>query len=77
MSYLIFPERHKDGAVHFHGLVSGNLKMSDSGRKTSRGQAILNCESWTLGFSTSVLLDDSKANVCGYIMKYITKEQMI
>lgn len=31
LKYLVVPELHKDGAIHFHGLVSGKLKMNESG----------------------------------------------
>ena len=30
-SYLVVPEHHKDGAIHFHGLISDGLNMVDSG----------------------------------------------
>lgn len=30
LRYLMLPELHKDGAVHFHGLVNSSLKMTDS-----------------------------------------------
>lgn len=29
--YVLVPEFHKDGAVHFHGLFSGDVKVEDSG----------------------------------------------
>ena len=29
--YLFVPERHKSGAVHFHGLIKGNYNMIESG----------------------------------------------
>lgn len=31
LRYLIVPEHHADGAIHFHGLVKGELRMVDSG----------------------------------------------
>ena len=32
LMYVLIPEYHKDGqAIHFHGLVKGNLKLTDSG----------------------------------------------
>lgn len=31
LCYLIVPELHKDGAIHFHGLARGDLKMKKSG----------------------------------------------
>ena len=29
--YLIVPELHDDGAIHFHGLINGSLDLTDSG----------------------------------------------
>lgn len=31
MTYLLVPEHHRDGAVHFHGLINDSLTMVDSG----------------------------------------------
>ena len=31
LKYVLVPERHKDGAIHFHGLINGALPLSDSG----------------------------------------------
>ncbi len=31
LQYMIVPEYHKDGAIHFHGLINGDLRLSDSG----------------------------------------------
>ena len=31
VSYILIPELHKSGAIHFHGFVKGNLKLNDSG----------------------------------------------
>ena len=32
LRYLIVPEHHRDGAIHFHGLIAGDdLRLSDSG----------------------------------------------
>ena len=31
LQYMIVPEYHKDGAIHFHGLISDGLRMQDSG----------------------------------------------
>ncbi len=31
ISYLVIPERHKDGAIHIHGLISEGLDMIPSG----------------------------------------------
>jgi len=31
LKYIFVPERHKDGAVHWHGLIKGNYDFVDSG----------------------------------------------
>lgn len=31
LAYVLVPERHKDGALHFHGLVNAALPVTDSG----------------------------------------------
>lgn len=31
LSYIIIPERHKDGAIHFHGLFTDHMECVDSG----------------------------------------------
>lgn len=75
LKYLVFPEYHKDGeSIHFHGLMSGDLSLQDSGKKTERGQIIYNTDSWSYGFTTVVKLDDNVGAVTSYIMKYITKD---
>lgn len=74
LKYIIFPEYHKDGAIHFHGLCSGDLNLLDSGKKTKAGQVIYNADSWKLGFSTVVKLEEPYARVVNYIAKYITKD---
>lgn len=37
-SYLVVPEHHEDGAIHFHGLVTEGLKMVDSGTVSVPGR---------------------------------------
>ena len=31
LAYVLVPEHHKDGAIHFHGLITDGLTMEDSG----------------------------------------------
>lgn len=38
LSYVMVPELHKDGAVHFHGLLTDALKAEDSGTIIPKGQ---------------------------------------
>ena len=74
MKYLVVPERHKDGAYHFHGLFYdvGKLPFVDSGIKQNR-RTIYNLPSFKYGFTTvSRVGDTGKAS--NYVCKYITKE---
>lgn len=73
LKYLIIPEQHKDGAWHFHALLSGySSTLRDTGLKTSQLRTIYNITSFRLGFTTAVKID-SMAGVSTYITKYITK----
>lgn len=80
MSYILVPERHKDGAIHFHGLInSGSVKLKDSGKQywksgPSRGKEIYNVSDWRIGFTTAVRLSGDYMAVCKYISKYVTKQ---
>jgi len=72
-AYIVIPERHKDGAIHMHGLIRGNFDFEDSGRVTVKSQKVYNMPQWTLGFSTAVELDGNVQRIARYITKYITK----
>lgn len=67
--YLIITEKHKDGAFHFHGLVSGIssvLYINDFG--------YLSCKKLdVLGFNSFSKIE-SLEKVSNYILKYITKD---
>lgn len=81
-SYVIVPELHADGAIHFHGLCTlGSLSVipalnAKNGRPmtTDRGQPIFNVTDWKLGFSTCIPIDENYERTCNYITKYITKD---
>lgn len=79
IQYLIIPEYHKDHkSIHFHGLMTGDLDLKDSGLETkpnSDGEIkkIYNINNWTLGYSTAIDLTGSVVAVSHYIVKYITK----
>lgn len=80
IKYLIIPELHKDGALHWHGLIrdpDGLLKLTDSGKKHN-GRTIWNMDSWNKykGFNTCVEIgkgNDDVMAVSNYITKYINK----
>lgn len=81
LKYLAVPEQHKDGAWHFHILLSncGNISFlqainpkTDLPIKTKKGQPVFNIDNWNYGFSTATRVTDTKG-VAKYILKYITK----
>lgn len=38
LKYIIVPEYHKDGAIHFHGLIGGDMKIAHSGTYKIMGE---------------------------------------
>lgn len=77
-SYIIIPERHKNGCLHFHMLTKGYRgSIVDSGKKNKKGQIVFNADSWSHGFSTVVKIKGSiedTSKVASYVTKYITKQ---
>jgi len=75
MQYIVVPELHQDGAIHFHGLVNNcaELEIYDSGKKdTEKRKIYKTAEFEKLGFTDlSKIRDSSKAGT--YILKYMTK----
>lgn len=53
LSYIMIAEYHKKGGIHFHGLMTDKLKMTDSGTKLYRGRKkpISDKRAKTLGLS--------------------------
>lgn len=84
LKYLAVPEYHKNGAVHFHCLMSGfNGRLKDSGKKTKHGQTIYNAPGYYSGWTEFVKIGErfdsvdyktDYARVISYITKYITKD---
>lgn len=73
LKYLVVPEYHKDGAVHFHGLISG---VSDDFFEHSGIKDIYNFTPYKFGFSTATKVQ-STHKVSNYITKYITKDLIV
>lgn len=74
LKYIFVAEHHKDGAIHFHGVVNSTaVKLVDSGTTDKRGHTVFNVTDWVWGFSTAIYCYGSRADVCKYICKYITK----
>lgn len=81
LKYLIVPEYHSDKSkFHFHALISnvGRLTLIDSQHRANKGTKIIyNCLNYRLGFSTFLPIDkneESQNKICGYMLKYITKD---
>ena len=74
LKYVLVPELHKDGAIHFHGLTNDVWRTTDSGLKSRSGGAIMNIDDYKYGYSTLVRIDENREAVCRYVTKYITKD---
>lgn len=75
--YCIVPERHKDGAYHFHGVMSG-IEVADLPPYAPKDALDAGYQQWPLwsqkfGFNTVGLVKD-KIGVGFYVSKYITKD---
>lgn len=81
MEYVIVPEPHKSGRIHFHGLfrnVPNWLLTEARNPKTNRlikknGVQVFNLNNYKYGYSTVSVVKDLTA-VSVYISKYMTKE---
>jgi predicted nucleic acid-binding Zn-ribbon protein len=73
LAYVLVPELHKDGAIHFHGFINEALEGRDSGHKDSQGHTVYNLPSWGWGFSTAVALYGDREAAINYTCKYVTK----
>lgn len=74
LKYIFVAEHHKDGAIHFHGVVNSSaVKLAPSGTTDKRGHEVFNVTDWVLGFSTAIYCYGGRDAVCKYICKYITK----
>lgn len=73
--YLIVPERHKDGAIHFHALMAGipedKLKKT---RVIQNNKRVYNLLSFKFGFTNVQYLDEDIDKTTAYVCKYITKD---
>ena len=75
LAYILVPEHHKDGAIHFHGFFNDALPAVDSGHKDKNGHTVYNLPDWTWGFTRAVELYGDYHAAVGYCCKYIGKGQ--
>lgn len=73
MMFLVVPERHEDGAWHFHIILShvNELSFKESGKKY-KGEPIYNLQDWRYGFTNFTRVRDAQKTAT-YMSKYITK----
>lgn len=75
--YVIVPEKHKDGAIHFHALMSNypfDLKKTNVIQNSRR---VYNITAFRFGFTNATLLpSEDKEKAANYIAKYITKDMI-
>lgn len=86
-NYLIVPEWHKNGGLHFHAMLKnykGNITQAyrHKSRKTyiHNGQPVFNITSYRQGFTTIKLIPNDpviQAKVSNYLKKYITKDMPV
>ena len=74
LRYVLVPELHKKGGIHFHGFFSDAVKVSASGHFDSRGNPIYNLPEWPFGFTTAIRLYGDYPSAVGYVCKYIGKQ---
>lgn len=74
LKYILVPERHKDGALHFHGFFNDTLEAVDSGHKSKDGRPIYNLPGWSLGFTAAMELYGEYSAAVAYVCKYIGKQ---
>jgi hypothetical protein len=85
LKYILVPERHKKGGIHFHGFCNSSaLKLKaavnpHTGQHiVDKGRTVYNIEDWSrLGFSTCKVLPrstDDRIKAAKYVTKYITKD---
>lgn len=76
--YLIVPEKHKDGAIHFHALVADAPFSMKKTNVIQNNRRVYNITSFRYGFTNAQFVDDDdKQKVANYIAKYITKDMVL
>lgn len=74
LKYVLVPELHQKGGIHFHGFFNDAVEVVDSGHHDEAGHPIMNLPEWTLGFTTAIALYGDYPSAVGYVTKYIGKQ---
>jgi len=85
-TYILVPECHKDGALHFHALIGGflgevrqSINPQNGNPLTRKGKFVYELPSFTSGFTKVQYIGqtaEDHAKVGNYIRKYITKDMV-
>lgn len=90
MQYVVVPERHKDGAWHFHGVFAGleesevkwtgrnvvkRVKSGNRSRFVKTKEKIYKIGRYRLGWMTATRVR-KRERVTSYITKYLTKDML-
>lgn len=81
-AYVLLPERHKDGAIHFHGLCKvGSFRLERACSPytgeplfSPTDRPLYNMPEWKWGFSSCCPIDDNYERAVNYVVKYLTKD---
>lgn len=76
MKYVIVPEKHKDGAIHFHAVMLNYPGLIKKTNVIQNNRRVYNLTSFRFGFTNMQYLDDDKQKVAAYVCKYITKDMV-
>ena len=74
LKYILVPELHKKGGIHFHGFFNDAVEAVDSGHTDAAGHRAYNLPEWDLGFTTAIELYGDYSAAVGYVCKYIGKQ---
>lgn len=76
--YIVVPEKHHDGAIHFHALMSDYPFELSKTNVIQDGKRVYNIKSYRFGFTNATHLplneEGARLKAANYIAKYITKD---
>lgn len=81
LKYLVVPEKHKDGAIHFHALISNYPFALKKTNVIADSRRVYNVPAFRWGFTAVTFLPtddtDAKSKAGNYIAKYISKDMAL
>lgn len=86
LRYVVVPERHKKGGIHFHALMNSSALKLERARSAKSGRALhhqgnplYNVTDWPWGFTSAEKIkaaDEDRVKVAKYLFKYMGKQQV-